>query len=195
MLQTLLADRFKLVVRKDSRPMPAFALTVGKSGAAKLKQAGGSGKTGCKFVTSPSPQEIQARQREAAQSGMPPLRIVSIYSYTCANMTMAAFAEGMHSMLTVQTDLDNLPVVDQTGLKGAWDFDFKFSPKLTGLIARASGSDNESISLFDAIDKQLGLKLDAVKLPMPVIVVESVNRKPTRCDDKLSRGPHQVSGG
>jgi uncharacterized protein (TIGR03435 family) len=47
MLQSLLADRFKLVVRKEGRALPAFNLTVGK-GKPKLKESDGTGETGCK---------------------------------------------------------------------------------------------------------------------------------------------------
>lgn len=65
------------------------------------------------------------------------------------------------------------PVLDPTGLKGAWDFDLKWS--LMGWLS-LSGSDG--ITLFDAVDKQLGLKLEPGKVPMPVLVVDSVNEKP-----------------
>jgi hypothetical protein len=44
------------------------------------------------------------------------------------------------------------------------------------LLARAGA---EGISIFDAIDKQLGLKLEAGKIPQPVIFVDSVNERPT----------------
>ncbi len=50
MLQALLADRFKLVLHSDSRPLPGFALTAGKAGASKLKKADGLGSTGCKWA-------------------------------------------------------------------------------------------------------------------------------------------------
>jgi hypothetical protein len=53
MLQTLLADRFKLQLHTDSRLLPGFVLTVRKGGAPKLKRAGGSGSTGCKQTVSP----------------------------------------------------------------------------------------------------------------------------------------------
>ena len=65
-------------------------------------------------------------------------------------------------------------MVDSTGLKGSWDFDIKWTGR--GQLA-AAGADG--ISIFDAVDKQLGLKLELQKVPMPVIVVDSVNEKPT----------------
>jgi uncharacterized protein (TIGR03435 family) len=180
MLQALLADRFKLVVHRDSHPLPGFALTVGKGGPPKLKEADGSGDTGCKYTLSPSPAEMNARQQAATQSGGPVAPILPTYLYECHNMTMAAFAEGMRTMLAAQQYFDTGLVVDQTGLKGAWDFNFKYGPKISGgIMALLVQPGTESISIFDAMDKQLGLKLDATKVPTPVIVVDNVNRKPS----------------
>src|SRR5205823_7254398 len=48
MLQALLADRFKLIVHMDTRPMPALVLSVGKS-KPKLKESEETGNTGCQF--------------------------------------------------------------------------------------------------------------------------------------------------
>ena len=58
MLQALLADRFKLVLHDGTKPMPAFGLTLGKSG--KLQEAGGAGETGCNFKIESNPQQQQA---------------------------------------------------------------------------------------------------------------------------------------
>src|ERR1700689_3259773 len=49
MLRALLAERFKLVVHNETKPMPAWALTVGKHPA--LKKSEGSGETGCHNVS------------------------------------------------------------------------------------------------------------------------------------------------
>src|SRR5256885_647124 len=47
MLQALLADRFKLVTHADTRPMPAYVMTVSKK--SQFKESDGSGETGCNF--------------------------------------------------------------------------------------------------------------------------------------------------
>ncbi len=156
MLRALLADRFQLVVHNDTRGLPGFALTAGKRPS--LKKSDGSGPSRCDF------------SRAAAQPGAPPPMI----SYSCHNMTMAAFAEGMGDMAGAFRYLNNLQVVDQTKLEGAWDFDFKYSAP--GTPAQAA---SDRITLPEALDKQLGLKVEASQVPLPVIVVEKVNRKPT----------------
>jgi uncharacterized protein (TIGR03435 family) len=86
-------------------------------------------------------------------------------------MTMAEFAPLLRQYAGGY--LTN-PVIDSTGLKGNWDFEFKWSPRNLVTTAGADG-----ISIFDAMDKQLGLKLEAQKAPQAVIVVDSVNEKPT----------------
>jgi uncharacterized protein (TIGR03435 family) len=153
MLQALLADRFKLVIHKDTKPLPAYSLTVGK-GRPKLKEADGSGNKGC-----PS----------QAQNPVP--GTVPYAMATCRNVTMDAFAQNLRDMASAYI---NNPVVDSTGLKGSWDFDLKWTPR--ALLSQAGA---DGITIFDAVDKQLGLKLELQKLPTPVIVVDSVNQKPT----------------
>jgi uncharacterized protein (TIGR03435 family) len=155
MLQSLLAARFKLVAHNDSKPMPAYLLTAGKRPLLKPAD-GSSSQKGCQGQ--PRPQN--------AEAGTIPYILVS-----CHDMTMAAFAESVHQMAGGY--LRN-PVVDSTGLKGSWDFDIKWTGR--GQLA-AAGADG--ISIFDAVEKQLGLKLDLSTVPLPVVVVESVNEKPT----------------
>src|SRR6185312_6269200 len=148
MLQALLADRFQLKLHHDTRPMPAYALIVGKHPA--LKKAAELGATGCK----------SAVQTTSGQPGVPsPPMLV----FTCRNMTMAAFAQGMQNMVSGSNYLRGTPVVDRTKLEGAWDFDFRYNYPPAFLPAASAGS---SISLFDAVEK-LGLKLDPVQVPMP----------------------------
>jgi uncharacterized protein (TIGR03435 family) len=152
MLQALLADRFKLAVHRDTKPIQGFVLTVGK-GKPKLREADGSGDAGC-------PSSVQ---REAATE---PYRVAA-----CRNLTMEAFAvtlRGLDSRYFIG------PVADQTGLAGAWDFDLTWTDKRNLPYAGEEG-----ITIFDAVDKQLGLKLEPGKVPMPVLVVDRVNENPT----------------
>jgi uncharacterized protein (TIGR03435 family) len=150
MLQALLADRFKLVLHQDSRPMPAFALTVPK-GKLKLKEAEVSNSPGCVYQAQPP--------------------TVSYTMYSCRNITMEAFAQQLRGMAG---DYLTNPVVDTTGLKGAWDFDVKWdrrSQVLQGGVERTT--------IFDAVDKQLGLMLELKKAPASVLVIDRVNEEPT----------------
>jgi uncharacterized protein (TIGR03435 family) len=154
MLQTLLADRFKLMVHNDTKPMDAFVLSEG-SGKPKLKEADGSGAPECQQQIGPPPEPGK----------------VAYITASCHNITMEAFATRVHQMAGGYL---TSPVVDTTNIKGAWDFDIKWTGR--GALAQAG---DDGISIFDAIDKQLGLKLKLSKYPMPVLAVDSANEKPT----------------
>ena len=90
---------------------------------------------------------------------------------TCHNLTTAAIATNLHQMANGYLDHD---VIDSTKLEGPWDFDIEWTSR--GALA-AKGS--EGISIFDAVDKQLGLKLQLQNIPQPSLAIASVNRKPT----------------
>ena len=153
MLQSLLAERFKLVAHTGSKPMPAYVLTVGKG---KPKLAEGTGDANCEYQ--PPPQNL------------PPGTISDIVFF-CHNTTMETFANDLHQWAGGYL---TKPVVDSTGLEGGWDFNIKWTG--SGQLQQA-GADGTSI--FDAVEKELGLKLDLQTAPRPVLLVDSVNQKPT----------------
>ncbi len=88
-------------------------------------------------------------------------------------MTMAAFAEDMRRGI-VSNIIHDKPILDQTNLPGAFDFNFKFT--LRGMPGANNPSDN--VTVFDALEK-LGLKLEMTRAPLAVVVVDSVDAKPT----------------
>jgi uncharacterized protein (TIGR03435 family) len=63
------------------------------------------------------------------------------------------------------------PVVDQTGIAGRFDFTLKWEPNET-----QNSDPNAPPGLFTAIEEQLGLKLEATKAPVDVIVIDHVER-------------------
>ena len=152
MLKPLLAERFKLVVHEDTRPLTAFVMTV--NGTHKMKSAAAGGAGGCQ----PQPQQTEA-------GVIPPQMAV------CRNMTMTALAQLLPRVAGAY--LPN-PVADQTGLQGGFDFEIRFHARPA--LAQAG---SEGISLFDALEKQLGLKLELKDLPTSSLVVDHVERKPT----------------
>jgi uncharacterized protein (TIGR03435 family) len=164
MLQRLLADRFQLSVHKDTQSMPAFALMV--KGKPKIKEAEASGETGCK-------PELPTPGRGGAAPA--PVPIPPVITLKCRNITMAAFATSMRTVIGAAQYLGTSPVQDKTGLEGAWDFDLKVSLPFPGPLAPQT----DNITLEDALEKQLGLRLEPEKVPLPVIVVEKANRMPT----------------
>jgi uncharacterized protein (TIGR03435 family) len=65
------------------------------------------------------------------------------------------------------------PVVDMTGIKGAYDFILKWSPD------DASTSASSSASIFTALQEQLGLKLESRKISARILVIDHLEKVPT----------------
>lgn len=157
MLQSLLKQRFNLVVHTGSAPMPAYAMTA-PNAKAKLKESEGSGDPDCQYQPPPS---------GTAATAIVPMVFV------CHNETMEKFADDLHNWGAGGGYL-NKPVVDSTGLKGAYDFTLKWTARTQLAQAGADG-----ITLSDAVDKELGLKLTLETAPRPVLIVDSVDETPT----------------
>jgi len=151
MLQSLLSDRFGLVVRRETRPVPRYFLTVGTKGS-KLTPGNPSDTPGCDSRNLPGP--------------MPKIKL------TCHNVTGAGIAENLRAMATEYVDHD---AVDATKLEGLWDVELEWTRR--GALA-ARGADG--ISLFDAVEKQLGLKLELQNVPMPALAVDASIASPRR---------------
>ncbi len=94
--------------------------------------------------------------------------------YACRNMTMQAFAGGLRSMMGAQ--LGPNEVIDDTGLKGKYNFDIQWS---LGNFPCRTPTRGDRISVSEAIEKQLGLKLEERQVPTPVLIVDSVNQQPS----------------
>ncbi len=163
MMRALLADRFGLVIRNETRPLPRYVLSVDKGGS-KLKTSGGTGAPSCQ-------QKPQAGGRGGPGAGpVDPASIPNI-KVECRNLTSADIVTNLRQMAGGYLDH---AVIDSTKLEGPWDFDLEWTGR--GQLA-AKGSDG--ISIFDAVSKQLGLKLALENVPLPSLAIVSVNRKPT----------------
>lgn len=155
MLQPLLGERFGLVMRKATRPMQRYVLEIARGGP-KMKAAAVSDESGCH-----------------AQPLTPDAGPLANIKFNCRNLTAQQIADNLPRMAGGYTSYLSHDVVNSTGLKGAWDFDLEFAPPLS-LPDRG----RDAITLFDAVNKQLGLTLTLKDTPVPVMVIESVNRTP-----------------
>jgi uncharacterized protein (TIGR03435 family) len=177
MLRALISERFKLKSHYEDRPVTAYTLLADKP---KLARADPANRTG--YKEGPAPD--QKDQRNAILGRM----------VTIKNMTMAQFADDLQRMANGYI---RVPVEDKTGLDGAYDFTLTFTPigllngpgrgrgdaPAAGPGAPGGGADASDptggLSLFDAVNKQLGLKLEMRKRSMPVLVIDHVEEKPT----------------
>ena len=152
MLQSLLADRFKVVLHQEDKTMPVYALVVAKGGP-KLPEASPTSGRSCRWTT----VERTLMRRD------------------CQKTPMATLAGQLAAMR--QYGIDR-PVVDLTGLKGEYDFHFEIDPR-NG--AREPRTDLEPApadrgpTIFDAM-AQLGLKLEPRSQAVPVTVIDRAER-------------------
>jgi uncharacterized protein (TIGR03435 family) len=145
MLQTVLADRFKLTVHRGTKEVTAYNLVVAKSGA-KLT------------ASPPLPAEPEPEHPRGARSEGRGDHHGTRQIYHDFPMQQLA------STLTAEL---NLPVADKTGLSGVYDFTLQWSSDDTS-------REDPYPSLFTAIQEQLGLKLEPTKAPIDVIVIEHI---------------------
>jgi len=160
MLQTLLTERFKLAIHREQKTMTIYALVAAKGGF-KLQAAAGSGQPRCG----------------------PGQGAEGLNHLVCTNFTMADLTDLLPSRIA-PSYIDR-PVVDLTGLEGTYDIKLDWVPRppagtvaTDGAIPVASDV-AAGATIFDALDKQLGLKLEERKQPMPVIVIDRIERVPT----------------
>lgn len=153
MLQSLLAERFKLEIHSGHKIMPAYALLIGKNGP-KLQ-----------------PAEAGLLTERRCRPGDP---IPGQKHMVCEHMTMALMADMLQEI--ADRDID-VPVVDQTGIAGAHTFQLAWTP--APRPGTGDPPDPEAgPTLFHAIEAQLGLKLESRKLPLPVIVIDRIEQVP-----------------
>jgi uncharacterized protein (TIGR03435 family) len=188
MMQTLLRDRFKLTFHVEKRELPAYALIVARSDG-KL----GGGLTKIAEGACPARGSVQA----PGPSG-PPAPPVSPFDpdakAPCGSLIFGPgrlLAHGV-SIDMLANALGGLPAItafnrmvqNQTGLTGEYDFDFKFANEFAGRgpgVPPGGGptpapNPGDEPVLFTALQEQLGLKLDARRVNVDVLVIDSVQK-------------------
>jgi len=147
MFRSLLEDRFKLKLRKETREGPVYALTVDKSGS--------------KMKVNEGPQDYQIPITFGRDNSVVGSRVSM--QYLCW-------------WLGQQLQRDGRPVIDKTKLDKNYDFTLTFAPERPPEMAAENPALQNLPSLFDALKEQLGLRLDPEKGPVEYYVVDRVER-------------------
>jgi uncharacterized protein (TIGR03435 family) len=90
----------------------------------------------------------------------------------CSNVTIPAFVKILSGAPEASGYVFDYPILDRTGLSGAWNFSLTWSPRRAYIWSPAA---SDTVPLFDAFEKQLGLKLALTRVTTPVLVVEKAN--------------------
>jgi uncharacterized protein (TIGR03435 family) len=149
MLQSMLADRFSLRLRHQTKELPVYALVLAKNGP--------------KFTEDDSHTENQG----IAARGRGKFQVTSD--------SLDIFV----SILSRMPELDGRVVLNKTGLQGRYSFLFEFTPE--NLASRpghpadtAPSPESSAPSLFTALSEELGLKLESVKAPVDILVIDRI---------------------
>ncbi len=146
--QALLADRFKLVLHKDTRQLPIFKLLVDKNGPRNLEPP----------------------------KGTVPDLINNGHHVMCVATSMEFFAK------VFLTEQMGGPVIDQTGIKGNFDFSMDWTPDESASRRPSEPGEHTTApdpvgpSLLSALREHLGLKLEAGKGPVEVLIIDRAEK-------------------
>jgi len=184
MLQAFLTDRFQLKMHRDKKDFPVYALIVGK-GPLKLKEtppdaAGSDARGTVNVAATGSAAGVSANLGNGSY-------------YNFGNDKFEAGKMSMDALARLLSPYMDRPILNLTELKGNYDFTLNLTPEDYRLmliqIAVNNGvtlppqalhllDGNSAVSLFDAF-QQLGLKLDARKAPVDILVIDQLLKTPT----------------
>jgi len=178
MLRTLLEDRFKLTLHRETRQLPVYELTVVKGGL-KLQ---GSKEGACTPYSADSPPPASAPGApRPIFCGFPRLGAAGLNrTLEGAGVSMAELASSLSRSELRRT------VIDRTGLTGAFDVHLKWIVDAPAGVAGPGLSDGSGAalppenltgpSIFTALQEELGLKLESTKGPVEVLVIDRVEK-------------------
>jgi uncharacterized protein (TIGR03435 family) len=180
MMQSLLADRFKLVIHTETRQLPVLALVQLKPGKIGPQIQAHLNDTACSSL--PDSSLVSGSTPATAAGGFPitcggiqPMRpsVPGHMRMGARNVTMALIA----STLPVSNVLDR-PVLDRTGLSGTFDFVLEWTPQTNDLVppGLTVQPDEGGPTFLEALQDQLGLKLVSQTGPVDVFVVDHIEQ-------------------
>jgi uncharacterized protein (TIGR03435 family) len=154
LLEALLTDRFHLKIHHETRTLPMYDLLLAKGGSRMKAEP----------PVAPSPDA--AKDPEAAK----PRGMMTMGSGILKGQGLPVTSIANHLSYIIQAT-----VTDKTGLTGSFDFELKWTPDDAGPTSPdASGEPN--VSIFTAVQEQLGLKLQPTKGPVDTLIIDHVEQ-------------------
>lgn len=176
MLRQLLAERFALQVRTETRELDVYVLVRARSDG-RLGPGLRPPVLDC--------EALEAARKKAIAAGAPPPPPAppkpgerpecGMLSSSMNGVTgLRASGSPIGSVANILQSTVGRPIIDRTGLTGRYDIDLDYAA-LTGPLTAADRLDAPA-SVFTAVQEQLGLKLEPGREPMPVLVIERIER-------------------
>lgn len=174
MLQTLLADRFKLAIHRETRELPVYGLAAAKGG-----------------LRMPPPKDPNCGAIESSGAPQPPAGEAPcgrvMIDMSMGGIRMLGRTVEMSRLVEILAAALGRPVLDRTGFSGKLDVSLKFTrDEMTEGLPGSGGSRDPSDTIAPgnpgmpniaaALEEQLGLKLEKTKGPVEVVVIDHVER-------------------
>ncbi|MGD1093584.1 MAG: TIGR03435 family protein [Bryobacteraceae bacterium] len=166
-LQTLLEDRFKLTLHRETKEMPIYALVIAKGGS-KLNESEGE-----------CPPQPPGPPPTATRGKMATPNCGSIFF---APNQLSGVKIPLSYIIPVLSRTLGRTVVDKTGLTGRYDIKLEWTPHQGQVQFGPCGPtpppppENSGPSIYTALQEQLGLKLESQKGPVEVLVIDHVEQ-------------------
>ncbi len=172
MLRNLLVTRFKMAFHRESRVLPIYALLTAKNGPKMRAIADDSALAG-----TPPGDELAMIQGVEGKDGFPALSLGTgglVIETKNGRARVTAKETPISKVADLLSGQFGLPVIDMTGLAGKYSFVLYFTPE----NANPDGGSDPS-SIFGALQDQLGLRLEARKGPVELLVIDNAEKVPT----------------
>jgi uncharacterized protein (TIGR03435 family) len=176
MQQNLLKERFRLALHRERRVMPVYTLVVAKNGP-KLRES--TEKTslddGDDFDPLPPRPPNELETDAEGYPVVPPREgswLVALRGGPARTHQLNASMQDLAALLSKQLAK---PVTDATGLKGRYEFTLSW---MAGVLAVDGADGDAGPDLFAALQSQVGLRLEASKGPVEVLVIDHLDKEP-----------------
>src|SRR5579871_327560 len=185
MLRNLLVERFRIAMHREMKDAPAYTLVIGKNGS-KLAGSAPAAKPPDGGASPAVPPQAFERDRDGFPQ-LPPGGPPGMLQFMVGNRgRLEGRLQTMDDLADRLSYLLGHPVKDGTGMSGKYDFRFTFATEGTALskapappVPTGGNAETEPApDLFSALQSELGLKLDAKRAPLSVIVIDRVERTP-----------------
>jgi uncharacterized protein (TIGR03435 family) len=167
MMRNLLTERFQMTVRRETKELPVFGLVKDKTGA-KLKPSAEAPVDDGAIAT--------VKQNEG-KDGFPVLAPGAsgiVVETRNGRARISGFQSDLAKLADFLSNQLGRPVFDQTGIAGVFDFVVYYRPENATI-----DDTNQYAGIFDALREQLGLRLEARKGPVEMLMIDQVEKIPT----------------
>jgi uncharacterized protein (TIGR03435 family) len=178
MMQALLADRFKLIVHHETRQAPIFALMLAKPGQTGAVLVSHPASDICAVQSTEEGTDESALNASVSRSALVELpKVCGVIAHLPTSATGHIRFGGrgvalslLASSLPTMTGMAAIPrpVIDETGLNGAFDFTLDWVPEFN------APPDASGPNFREALKQQLGLKLEPQQGPIDILVIDHV---------------------